>query len=137
MCSLSNGFICQKSDGPTAPPVTPTIKSGFCPESFLPYMSKCYKLVYTGSENTIKWDDAQAACAALATGKRCNLASVSSSSEQAFVTSLVGTRERDVWFGLRQLRPGQWLWQDNEDVVYTNWRHGKPMRGKSVSSTLV
>ena len=129
-CSLSYGFICSKRERATPfPPTEPPPMPGFCPAGFTRYKDKCYQ-VNTSSKD---WEAAQADCQKKLTFKRCNLASISSKEEQAFIISLMVGKKGNFWIGLRQFVTGKYLWADNTDVTFTNWAKDNPSKGKSTN----
>lgn len=44
-----------------------------------------------------------------------------------FVTSLLWDLDSNLWLGLSdRFKAGQYRWQDNSEVTYTNWASGQP-----------
>ncbi|XP_061441866.1 LOW QUALITY PROTEIN: macrophage mannose receptor 1-like [Rhineura floridana] len=127
-CGYPQRFICERHNssfnatvGPTTPPVP-----GGCPESWLLFENKCYKIFGFKEEEQNTWNSARSLCLDL----QGNLATVSNERVQAFLTSQLNNFLMDAWIGLNDInREDMFLWTDGRGVYYTNWAKGFPSSG--------
>lgn len=87
------------------------------------YFNGHYYKVY-GDGNASSWDEAKAFC--LAQGGY--LATITSAEENAFLYDyIVSQGYTSAYFGFTDAaEEGTWVWDNGEDVSYTNWHSGEP-----------
>ena len=88
-----------------------------------------YGIVYNPSGTLISWDDANAGAQAM--GSAYHLATITSGSEQDFVTSILPEIAEAFWLGGYQPAgasepAGGWTWVTGENWFFTNWASGEP-----------
>ena len=72
----------------------------------------------------------RAAAESFAQGVGGHLVSITSATEQAFVSRRFGYAER--WIGASDVATeGSWAWSSGEALSYTNWNSGHPVTGNS------
>ncbi|XP_052701321.1 macrophage mannose receptor 1-like [Crassostrea angulata] len=120
-----NGFICKQREHGDSEPVPPALIIGGCPEQFKPspYNNKCYKLV----KETKTWFGAVDECLK----RNSSLLSIKDQIEQDFVINLLEWSNQYLWIGLLMQsmtkdKGGEYLWESNNEVTYTNWKTGEP-----------
>ncbi|CAI5788830.1 Uncharacterized protein PODLI_1B041026 [Podarcis lilfordi] len=124
-CGHPNPFICERHNSSINATVAPTAPSvpGGCPESWLSFENKCYKVFGLADEDRNNWDSARTVCK----GLRGNLATISSERVQAFLTSQLNNFPTDAWIGFNDINSEEmYLWTDGSRVSYTNWVKGFP-----------
>ncbi|XP_039631400.1 lectin-like isoform X2 [Polypterus senegalus] len=93
-----------------------------CQPGWTSYQSKCYQ--YFPIKKT--WIDAELYCVSLGG----NLASVHSSSDNQFITSLIRSKDSSgptTWLGgSNSVRASSWLWTDGSQWDFANWNPGEP-----------
>ena len=76
-------------------------------------------------KRSCNWEEAYSFCRK-SSGNRATLASIGSSAENSFVTSLLHGVHSS-WLGGTYLRTNRWAWIDgNNWNEYNNWRRGEP-----------
>ncbi|XP_062983516.1 macrophage mannose receptor 1-like [Elgaria multicarinata webbii] len=129
-CGYPKPFICERhksSINATTAPTTPPVPGG-CPESWLLFENKCYKLFGSNPEDQASWDSARSVCQGPKYGG--NLATITSEKVQAFLTFHLNNFPTDAWIGLNDINQEQmYLWTDGKGIHYTNWADGFPSPG--------
>uniref|UniRef100_A0A8C3KB83 MRC1 protein n=1 Tax=Calidris pygmaea TaxID=425635 RepID=A0A8C3KB83_9CHAR len=122
-CGSVELFICERLNStfrPTVAPTSPPPKGG-CPEDWLLFDNKCFKVFGLNENDTLTWHGARNNCIDLGG----NLATISKKEIQAFLMSLLKTAETDAWIGLNDINQEHtYLWTDGSPVYYTNWGKG-------------
>ncbi|KAH0627500.1 hypothetical protein JD844_003271 [Phrynosoma platyrhinos] len=122
-CNETYFYICEKYHGiiPTDPPEVP----GRCPESkeshrsWIPFRGHCYAIYPI----MVTWPIASMRCAHLGG----TLTSIEDLAEVNFL--LEHTRQfslMDFWIGLFKNVEGEWIWQDNTELDFMNWKDAPP-----------
>ena len=88
-----------------------------CTSGWTEFKKSCYKF-FTSS---VTWGKARDACLA----QDSHLASVLSTEEQQFVTTIITSSYDDTWTGAK-MGTFDFEWEDGNDFNYTNWRSGYP-----------
>ncbi|XP_035699571.1 plasminogen-like [Branchiostoma floridae] len=88
-----------------------------CQKGWEDYTNYCYKFV----RDTVSWSTASSRCKK----EDAFLASIGSSLENYFITSLISKGPMRVWIGLRRLGRS-WKWIDGAPVTYRNWAPDEP-----------
>uniref|UniRef100_A0A8C0UYV8 Macrophage mannose receptor 1-like n=1 Tax=Cyanistes caeruleus TaxID=156563 RepID=A0A8C0UYV8_CYACU len=125
-CALKNAFICERHNSTYsgfAPTVLPLL--GGCPETWLLFNNKCYKIFGSSEEDKLTWHSARSVCRELGG----NLASIHNSQVQAFLTFHLKDVANETWIGLNDINSeGKYLWTDGSIFDYSNWARGFPFR---------
>ncbi|XP_042329972.1 macrophage mannose receptor 1-like [Sceloporus undulatus] len=122
-CNETYFSVCEKYHGiiPTDPPEGP----GRCPESkvyhrsWIPFRAHCYAIY----PMRVAWSRASMLCAHLGG----TLTSIEDLAEMNFL--LIHTQEfteTEFWIGLFKNVDGEWIWQDNTEVDFMNWKYEVP-----------
>ena len=83
------------------------------------YLGRSYQVFDYG----MSWDEAEAYCEKLGG----HLVTIGSTTEQAFVKSLLAKGTRHVyWMGGQRIHSGNWEWITREPFSYTQWANGQP-----------
>ncbi|XP_043921443.1 macrophage mannose receptor 1-like [Protopterus annectens] len=115
LCTLSRGYICQRSPDPSLPQQSTEVPAG----EFLKFENISYTIV----QNKMTWEDAQANCVA----KSANLASILNVYEQSFLWLQIIKYGEPVWIGLNSNKTGgQYKWINNWKLRYTKWGSSEP-----------
>ncbi|XP_072859192.2 macrophage mannose receptor 1 [Pogona vitticeps] len=134
-CGYPNSFVCERhinSINATVAPTKPSIPGG-CPESWLLFENKCYKIFGYNVDDQKSWNDARTHCQA--PEFRGNLATISNEKEQAFLTLHLKNFPAEAWIGLNDINHDQmYLWTDGSGFHYENWAAGYPSSGYASSS---
>ncbi|KAK2531290.1 macrophage mannose receptor 1 [Columba livia] len=122
-CGSVELFICERLNStvrPTAAPTSPPPQGG-CPEDWLLFDNKCFKLFGLDENDTLTWHAARNNCINF----EGNLATISRKEMQAFLMSLLKNAATDAWIGLNDINSEHtYLWTDGSPVYYTNWAKG-------------
>ncbi|NXL83123.1 MRC1 protein, partial [Alectura lathami] len=122
-CGSVELFICERLNStarPTVAPTTPPPKGG-CPEDWLLFDNKCFKVFGLDENDTLTWHAARNNCIDFGG----NLATISKKENQAFLMSLLKNAATDAWIGLNDInQEHMYLWTDGSPVYYTNWAKG-------------
>uniref|UniRef100_A0A8B9QQM5 Macrophage mannose receptor 1 n=1 Tax=Anas platyrhynchos TaxID=8839 RepID=A0A8B9QQM5_ANAPL len=122
-CGSVELFICERLNRtvrPTIAPTTPPPKGG-CPEDWLLFDNKCFKVFGLDENDTLTWHAARNNCINFGG----NLATISKKETQAFLMSLLKNAATDAWVGLNDINQEHvYLWTDGSPVYYTNWAKG-------------
>ncbi|XP_015472732.1 macrophage mannose receptor 1-like [Parus major] len=125
-CALKNAFICERHNSTYsgfAPTVLPLL--GGCPETWLLFNNKCYKIFGSSKEDKLTWHSARSVCRELGG----NLASIHNNQVQAFLTFHLKDVANETWIGLNDINSeGKYLWTDGSIFDYSNWARGFPSR---------
>ncbi|XP_042329971.1 macrophage mannose receptor 1-like [Sceloporus undulatus] len=126
-CGYPSPFICERHKSlvnTTAAPTTPSVPGG-CPESWLLFENKCYKVFGFKEDDQKSWNAARSVCVDPDIGG--NLATISNERLQAFLTFQLKNLQTDAWIGLNDINEEHmYLWTDGTGVNYTNWAKGFP-----------
>ncbi|KAL5010899.1 hypothetical protein ScPMuIL_013204 [Solemya velum] len=124
-CSTRYPFICRRPENPVTAktPTSPPVISGGCREQFQQIGNKCFFVGGKDNDSFVSIEAASTACHKFGDGYL--LASISSASEQAFVTTLMYNLPHDLWIGLRFHKRLGYTWEDNSRRQYSNWRLGE------------
>ena len=133
-CGNRHGFVCKKPrDGTWTTQATTPFPSGHCPQDWLEFEGRCYKLFGLLDIDKTDWNNASAACRSLSITRMHNaeLASVHSSIQQAFLVAMAAKykfqHDDTMWIGLRDMQSASYFtWSDETDVDYTNWKGDEP-----------
>ncbi|XP_049338780.1 macrophage mannose receptor 1-like isoform X3 [Astyanax mexicanus] len=133
-CGDDARVICKRSGpAPINATVAPTVPpTGGCAPEWVKIQDKCYKL----NLEKKNWTDARSSCIRVGG----NLASVSNSFQQDFLTSKMANEDDipDLWLGLNSLVSGRFRWTDGSSVTFTGWSKDEPNRyfrfGKCVAN---
>ncbi|OWK52268.1 Macrophage mannose receptor 1 [Lonchura striata] len=127
-CAVKNAFICERHNSTYsgfAPTVLPPL--GGCPETWLLFNNKCYKIFGSREEEKLTWHSARSVCRELGG----NLASIHNNQVQAFLTFHLKDVANETWIGLNDINSEQtYLWTDGSIFDYSNWARGFPFRDK-------
>ncbi|KAK4828116.1 hypothetical protein QYF61_023914 [Mycteria americana] len=122
-CGSVESFICERLNNtvrPTVAPTSPPPKGG-CPEDWLLFDNKCFKVFGLNENDTLTWHAARNNCINFGG----NLATISKKEMQAFLMSLLKNAATDAWIGLNDINQEHtYLWTDGSPVYYTNWAKG-------------
>ncbi|KGL73953.1 Macrophage mannose receptor 1, partial [Tinamus guttatus] len=122
-CGSVEKFICERLNATVRPPVVPTSPppEGGCPENWVQFNNKCFRLFGLNENDTLTWHAARNNCINF----KGNLATISKKETQAFLMSLLKDAATDAWIGLNDInREHTYLWTDGSPVYYTNWAKG-------------
>ncbi|XP_030827447.1 LOW QUALITY PROTEIN: macrophage mannose receptor 1-like [Camarhynchus parvulus] len=125
-CAVQKAFICERQNSTYsgfAPPVLPPL--GGCPETWLLFKNKCYKIFGPREEEKLTWHSARSVCRELGG----NLASIHNNQVQAFLTFHLKDVASETWIGLNDINSeNTYLWTDGSIFDYSNWAPGFPFR---------
>ncbi|XP_053915272.1 macrophage mannose receptor 1 [Cuculus canorus] len=124
-CGSIELFICERFNDSVRPAVAPTSPppKGGCPEDWVLFDNKCFKVFGLNENYTLTWHAARNNCIDFGG----NLATVSTKEMQAFLMSLLINAATDTWIGLNDInQEHKYLWTDGSPVYYTNWVKGSP-----------
>uniref|UniRef100_A0A452GX74 Macrophage mannose receptor 1 n=1 Tax=Gopherus agassizii TaxID=38772 RepID=A0A452GX74_9SAUR len=126
-CGNPNAFICERHSSSTVNStfaVTAPSPPGGCPESWLLFRNKCYKMFGSRDEDRVMWIPARRTCAKFGG----NLASIPNEQVQAFLTYHLRDAKTDTWIGLNDINSElNFVWADGSGVYYANWIAGSPL----------
>ncbi|XP_066847759.1 macrophage mannose receptor 1-like isoform X2 [Anser cygnoides] len=129
-CALKNAFICERYNSAysgLAPTVLPPL--GGCPETWLLFHNKCYKIFGSREEERLTWHSARSACIELGG----NLASIHNDQVQAFLTFNLKDVSSETWIGLNDINnEGSYLWTDGSSFDYSHWARQFPFRDEYI-----
>uniref|UniRef100_A0A452GX85 Mannose receptor C-type 1 n=1 Tax=Gopherus agassizii TaxID=38772 RepID=A0A452GX85_9SAUR len=129
-CGNPNAFICERHSSSTVNStfaVTAPSPPGGCPESWLLFRNKCYKMFGSRDEDRVMWIPARRTCAKFGG----NLASIPNEQVQAFLTYHLRDAKTDTWIGLNDINSElNFVWADGSGVYYANWIAGSPVIGE-------
>uniref|UniRef100_A0A8C3ERF6 Uncharacterized protein n=1 Tax=Corvus moneduloides TaxID=1196302 RepID=A0A8C3ERF6_CORMO len=127
-CAVKNAFICERHNSTYsgfAPTVLPPL--GGCPETWLLFNNKCYKIFGSREDEKLTWHSARSVCRELGG----NLASIHSDQVQAFLTFHLNDVASGTWIGLNDINSEDtYLWTDGSVFDYSKWARGFPFRDK-------
>ncbi|XP_075127802.1 macrophage mannose receptor 1-like [Leptodactylus fuscus] len=124
-CGVHNAFICERSNSTINATFAPTLPApeGGCPEDWMPFGPKCYRIFRTGKDEGVRWNNAKHACQYLGG----NLVTINDDLVQSFLMSHLINITVDVWIGLYdKYEQYKYLWTDQSVLYYTNWAKGYP-----------
>ncbi|CAM5119923.1 unnamed protein product [Natator depressus] len=130
-CGIPNAFICERhgSTVNSTFAVTALSPPGGCPESWLLFRNKCYKVFGSRDEDRVMWIPARRTCVKFGG----NLASIPNEQVQAFLTYHLKDAKTDAWIGLNDINSElHFVWADGSGVYYTNWIAGSPVVGEII-----
>uniref|UniRef100_A0A8B9RWH5 Macrophage mannose receptor 1 n=1 Tax=Accipiter nisus TaxID=211598 RepID=A0A8B9RWH5_9AVES len=129
-CAVKNAFICERHNSTYsgfAPTVLPPL--GGCPETWLLFNNKCYKIFGSREEERLTWHSARSACIELGG----NLASIHNEQVQAFFTFHLKDIASETWIGLNDINSEDtYLWTDGSIFDYSKWARRFPFRDKYI-----
>ncbi|XP_037544541.1 C-type mannose receptor 2 [Nematolebias whitei] len=116
----SNGFICQKQQGPrldqSLPPAPALIPAS---------LSKPVELggvTYRVVKKRLDWTGALYLCESL----NGTLATVTDPFQQAYLSLLINSLHQPAWIALYNYGGRSFTWLGDEEVKYSNWKDGEP-----------
>uniref|UniRef100_A0A8C8RHJ4 Macrophage mannose receptor 1 n=1 Tax=Pelusios castaneus TaxID=367368 RepID=A0A8C8RHJ4_9SAUR len=124
-CGYPHPFICERHNSSINTTVSPTTPSapGGCPETWLLFQNKCYKMFGANEDERLSWHAARKACMDFGG----NLATIPNEQVQAFLTFHLKDSVVDTWIGLNDINHElKYLWTDGSGVYFTNWGKGFP-----------
>uniref|UniRef100_A0A7M4EUT4 Macrophage mannose receptor 1-like n=1 Tax=Crocodylus porosus TaxID=8502 RepID=A0A7M4EUT4_CROPO len=122
-CGALNFFICERHNSSIKSTYTPLFKPGGCPETWLLFNNKCFKIFGSNKTEELTWHDARTACVTLGG----NLATIPNKQLQAFLFYHLKEVMTDVWIGLHDMHLEMaFLWTDGSSISYANWALGAP-----------
>ncbi|XP_050795449.1 macrophage mannose receptor 1-like [Gopherus flavomarginatus] len=124
-CGYPNPFICERHNSSINATLSPTTPSpaGGCPETWLLFQNKCYKMFGSNEDERLSWHAARTACVNLGG----NLVTIPNEQVQAFLTFHLKDSVVDTWIGLNDINHElKYLWTDGSGVYFTNWGKGFP-----------
>ncbi|XP_071591214.1 macrophage mannose receptor 1-like isoform X2 [Heliangelus exortis] len=124
-CGLKNGFICERHNSNYSG-FAPTVLQplGGCPETWLLFKNKCYKIFGSREEERLTWHSARSACIELGG----NLPSIHSEHVQAFLTFHLKDVANEAWIGLNDISTeNTYLWTDGSLFDYAKWAKKFPV----------
>ncbi|KAG9273994.1 macrophage mannose receptor 1-like [Astyanax mexicanus] len=117
-CGLKIKFICKRSEAvpahATAAPTDPP--TGGCADNWHKLQKQCFKI----GLDLKTWDEATSYCRSLGG----DLASITNSLQQAFLTLMMDDGGPDLWLGFNNLADKGFRWTNGSPVLYTTWRKG-------------
>ncbi|KAL4230751.1 hypothetical protein ACF0H5_011126 [Mactra antiquata] len=118
-CDAGHPYVCQMDKRPSQMP-SPTRTPAGCRPGWDAYSAQCYLYV----EALRSWSDSKAVCTSL--GGR--LLRINDKYEQAYVSSVLGTRKNRYWSDVNDLAiPGTYQHVGGiPDLGYTNWGQNRP-----------
>ncbi|XP_062839902.1 macrophage mannose receptor 1 [Anolis carolinensis] len=126
-CGYPSPFICERHKNmvnTTAAPTAPSVPGG-CPQSWLRFENKCYKIFGFQADDQKSWSAARSECQGPDIGG--NLATISNKRLQAFLVFHLNKFPTEVWIGLNDINhEHMYLWTDGTGVHYTNWAKSYP-----------
>uniref|UniRef100_A0A8C8RLT3 Mannose receptor C-type 1 n=1 Tax=Pelusios castaneus TaxID=367368 RepID=A0A8C8RLT3_9SAUR len=135
-CGAPQCFICERLNNTIRSTVAPTSLAplGGCPQNWLLFNNKCFKIFGSTENELLTWHAARTACQKL----EGNLASILSEEEQAFLISHFQDVSTDTWIGLNDVNSEYtFLWTDGTGVYYTNWAKGFPNYRSQVNADCI
>ncbi|XP_031470280.1 macrophage mannose receptor 1-like [Phasianus colchicus] len=122
-CGVTNRFVCERHNSSINSTLASPFPPGGCPDSWLFFNNKCFKIFASNTTRKLAWHDAREVCIHLGG----NLASVLNQQVQAFVYYHLKDATTNVWIGMNDInRESTFLWADGSTVSYTNWVEGAP-----------
>ncbi|POI30844.1 hypothetical protein CIB84_005405, partial [Bambusicola thoracicus] len=122
-CGTTNRFVCERHNISINSTLASPFPPGGCPESWLFFNNKCFKIFASNTTRKLAWHDAREVCIDLGG----NLASIANEKVQAFVYYHLKDATTNVWIGMNDInRESTFLWADGSTVSYTNWVEGAP-----------
>nr|XP_047917806.1 macrophage mannose receptor 1-like isoform X1 [Anser cygnoides] len=127
-CGSSNKFVCEKHNSSINSTFVSPLPPGGCPESWLLFNNKCFKIFASNITRKLVWHDARDVCINLGG----NLATVPNEQVQAFLHYHLKDATTNVWIGMNDInRESTFLWTDGSTVSYTNWVSGAPEKAQT------
>ncbi|XP_074721575.1 macrophage mannose receptor 1-like [Strix uralensis] len=127
-CGSSNKFVCEKHNSSVNSTFASPLLPGGCPESWLFFNNKCFKIFASNITVKLMWHAARDACINLGG----NLATISNEQVQAFLFYHLKDATTNVWVGMNDInKESTFLWTDGSTVSYTNWVNGAPEQKQS------
>uniref|UniRef100_A0A8C8RNB2 Macrophage mannose receptor 1 n=1 Tax=Pelusios castaneus TaxID=367368 RepID=A0A8C8RNB2_9SAUR len=128
-CGYTSRFICERHNSTINSTFAPAPLGG-CPETWLLFNNKCFKIFGSSENETLMWHAARMACIKLGG----NLASIPNKEVQAFLFYHSREVMTDTWIGLNDInREYSFFWTDGSGVSYNNWANGAPASGHRYS----
>ncbi|XP_044862469.1 macrophage mannose receptor 1-like [Mauremys mutica] len=128
-CGYPSGFICERHNSTINSTFAPAPVGG-CPETWLLFNNKCFKIFGSSENETMTWHAARMACINLGG----NLASIPNKEVQAFLFYHLREVLTDPWIGLNDINSDlSFLWTDGSGVSYKNWANGAPTYRRTYS----
>nr|XP_008161018.1 macrophage mannose receptor 1-like isoform X2 [Chrysemys picta bellii] len=128
-CGYPSGFICERHNSTINSTFAPAPLGG-CPETWLLFNNKCFKIFGSSENETLTWHAARMACINLGG----NLASIPNKEVQAFLFYHLREVMSDPWIGLNDINSDlSFLWTDGSGVSYINWANGAPTYRRTYS----
>ncbi|CAN9505425.1 unnamed protein product [Ophioblennius macclurei] len=112
----SNGYICQRPQDQSLPPVPALIPASLSKPVELGGIT--YRIV----EKRLDWTGALHLCESL----NGTLASVKDPFQQGYLTLLINSLRRPAWIALYNYGGRSFTWLGDEEVSYSNWKDGEP-----------
>ncbi|XP_074013799.1 macrophage mannose receptor 1-like [Numenius arquata] len=122
-CGSSNKFVCEKHNSSINSTFASPLPPGGCPESWLFFNNKCFKIFASNITRKLMWHAARDTCIDLGG----NLATIPNEQVQAFLFYNLKDAMTNVWIGMNDIgAESTFLWTDGSTVSYTNWANGAP-----------
>ncbi|XP_009084563.3 macrophage mannose receptor 1-like isoform X1 [Serinus canaria] len=127
-CGSANKFVCEKHNSSINSTFPFPLVPGGCPESWIFFNNKCFKVFASNITRNLTWHAAQDVCFNLGG----NLATIPNEQVQAFLFYHLKHATTNVWIGMNDInRESTFLWADGSTVSYTNWVNGAPEKQQS------
>ncbi|XP_058675062.1 macrophage mannose receptor 1-like isoform X1 [Ammospiza caudacuta] len=127
-CGSVNKFVCEKHNSSINSTFPSPLAPGGCPESWIFFNNKCFKVFASNITRNLTWHAAQGVCFNLGG----NLATIPNEQVQAFLFYHLKHATTNVWIGMNDInRESTFLWADGSTVSYTNWVNGAPEKQQS------
>uniref|UniRef100_A0A8C5J7N2 MRC1 protein n=1 Tax=Junco hyemalis TaxID=40217 RepID=A0A8C5J7N2_JUNHY len=127
-CGSVNKFVCEKHNSSINSTFPSPLAPGGCPESWIFFNNKCFKVFASNITTNLTWHAAQGVCFNLGG----NLATIPNEQVQAFLFYHLKHATTGVWIGMNDInRESTFLWADGSTVSYTNWVNGAPEKQQS------
>ncbi|KAM9163688.1 macrophage mannose receptor 1-like isoform 1-T1 [Pangshura tecta] len=130
-CGIKKAFICERHNHSTHSEFAPTSLSplGGCPETWLLFNNKCYKIFGSSEAERLTWHAARNICVKLGG----NLASIHNEQVQAFLTFHLKDVMAETWIGLNDVnKEDHYLWTDGSLFDYAKWARNFPFRDRYI-----
>ncbi|XP_053876596.1 macrophage mannose receptor 1-like isoform X1 [Malaclemys terrapin pileata] len=126
-CGIKNAFICERHNRSSHSEFASIAPSplGGCPETWLLFNNKCYKIFGSSEAERLTWHAARNTCIKLGG----NLPSIHNEQVQAFLTFHLKDVMAETWIGLNDINmEGHYLWTDGSLFDYAKWARNFPFR---------
>ncbi|XP_016305594.1 C-type mannose receptor 2-like [Sinocyclocheilus anshuiensis] len=131
-CHVDLPYVCKRVNvtGTIPPtPAPPLIPAG-CPQGWMPFLHKCYKVFGEELSSRSTWESASKTCLT----HRATLVTVPNHRVQAFLVTLLPNSSFHVWVGLTSESQAQFRWFEPGFLSYTNWAPGEPVDNRQMKS---